>query len=200
MNLRTNCYWVLLGIWWCTCYHPPQSRKFYRSAPSHIPAASARAKAARGGKPSHDWLETGTLPSALSFSVLISFSNQIWVALKQYKKFPHTFTYIFAYFLLADVRAVLHMYVDAKLTYSGNHDQGLNTTGTLVSICQNEKFAFSFLQNTYLGLAQAVTSTASTLGFWYIQRHWKISTKKMVSSLPSFLPWERSFVNGFSSL
>lgn len=39
------------------------------------------------------------------------------------------------------------------------NDQGLNTTGTLVSICQNDKFSFSFLQNTYLGLAQAITST-----------------------------------------
>ncbi|KAH9013511.1 MFS general substrate transporter [Lactarius pseudohatsudake] len=70
--------------------------------------------------------------------------KQIWVALKQYKKLPYTFTYLFAFFLLAD---------------------GLNTTGTLVAICQNDKFTFSFLQNTYLGLAQAITSTASTLGF-----------------------------------
>ncbi|RXW25436.1 hypothetical protein EST38_g421 [Candolleomyces aberdarensis] len=36
-----------------------------------------------------------------------------------------------------------------------------------------------FLQNTYLGLAQAITSTMSTLGFWYIQKYWKISTKRM---------------------
>lgn len=84
--------------------------------------------------------------------------KQIWYALKQYKKLPYTFIYLFAFFLLAD---------------------GLNTTGTLVSICQNDKFSFSFLQNTYLGLAQAITSTASTLGFWYIQKYWKISTKKM---------------------
>ncbi|KAI9507515.1 MFS general substrate transporter [Russula earlei] len=84
--------------------------------------------------------------------------KQIWIALKQFKRLPYTFTYLFAFFLLAD---------------------GLNTTGTLVSICQNDKFTFSFLQNTYLGLAQAVTSTASTLGFWYIQRYWKVSTKKM---------------------
>ena len=132
--------------------------------------------------------------------MLISFTNQIWVALKQYKRFPHTFTYLFAYFLLADVRAVLAIYFDAKLTYLGNHDQGLNTTSTLVTICQNEKFTFSFLQSTYLGLAQAVTSTVSTLGFWYIQRHWKISTKKMVRLLPSTFPWERSIVNGFSFL
>lgn len=56
----------------------------------------------------------------------------------------------------------------------------LNTTGTLVSICQNNFYSFSFLQNTYLGLSQALTSIASTLGFWYFQRTWKINTKKMV--------------------
>ncbi|KAF5371301.1 hypothetical protein D9758_004260 [Tetrapyrgos nigripes] len=79
--------------------------------------------------------------------------KQIWEALKQYKKLPYTFVYLFSFFLLAD---------------------GLNTTGTLVSICQNDKFQFSFLQNTYLGLAQAITSTMATLGFWYIQKYWKI--------------------------
>ncbi|TRM67466.1 autophagy-related protein 22-like protein [Schizophyllum amplum] len=84
--------------------------------------------------------------------------KQIWHALKQYRKLPYTFIYLFAFFLLAD---------------------GLNTTGTLVSICQNDKFEFSFLYNTYLGLSQAITSTAATLGFWYIQKYWKISTKKM---------------------
>ncbi|EGO02289.1 hypothetical protein SERLA73DRAFT_50012 [Serpula lacrymans var. lacrymans S7.3] len=84
--------------------------------------------------------------------------KQIWAALKTYKQLPYTFIYLFSFFLLAD---------------------GLNTTGTLISICQNDKFQFSFLQNTYLGLAQAVTSTMSTLGFWYIQKWWKISTKKM---------------------
>ncbi|KAF7302468.1 Autophagy-related protein [Mycena chlorophos] len=84
--------------------------------------------------------------------------KQIWAASKQYKQLPYTFIYLFSFFLLAD---------------------GLNTTGTLVSICQNYEFEFSFLQNTYLGLSQAITSTASTFGFWYIQRYWKISTKKM---------------------
>lgn len=84
--------------------------------------------------------------------------KQIWAAVKTYKHLPHTFVYLVAYFLLAD---------------------GLNTTGTLISICQNAKFSFSFLTLTYIGLSQAITSTISTLGFWYIQRHWKISTKKM---------------------
>lgn len=82
--------------------------------------------------------------------------------MKQYKKLPYTFVYLAAYFLLADA---------------------LNTTGTLVSICQNDKYSFSFLQNTYLGLSQAFTSIASTLGFWYIQRYYKINTKKMVCVL-----------------
>ncbi|KAI6135172.1 MFS general substrate transporter [Pisolithus thermaeus] len=84
--------------------------------------------------------------------------KQIWAAMKTYKHLPYTFVYLVAYFLLAD---------------------GLNTTGTLVTICQNAKFSFSFLTLTYLGLSQAITSTISTLGFWYIQRYWKISTKKM---------------------
>jgi len=62
--------------------------------------------------------------------------------------------------------------------------QGLNTSGTLIGICQNDKYQFSFLYNTYyLGLSQAVPSAISTLGFWYIQRYWRISTKKMVSLL-----------------
>jgi hypothetical protein len=57
--------------------------------------------------------------------------------------------------------------------------QGLNTTGTLVSICQNDNFGFSFLQNAYLGLSQAIaiTSIVSTLVFWHVQRYW---TQKMV--------------------
>ncbi|KAH9959280.1 MFS general substrate transporter [Russula dissimulans] len=84
--------------------------------------------------------------------------KQIWIALKQYRKMPNTFIYLFASFLLAN---------------------GFSTSDTLVTICQNDKFTFSFLHNTYLGLAQAITSTASTLGFWYIQRYWKVSTKKM---------------------
>ncbi|KAH8113677.1 MFS general substrate transporter [Phellopilus nigrolimitatus] len=84
--------------------------------------------------------------------------KQIWEAVRRWRELPYTFTYLIAFFLLAD---------------------GLNTTGTLVTICQNDKFSFSFLESTYLGLAQAITSTMSTLGFWYIQRYWKIPTKRM---------------------
>lgn len=119
------------------------------------------------------WLETGkiyldTTNSCLRF-------GQIWAALKTYKSLPNTFIYLLAFFLLADVRVCFHVRTACLLIAL----QGLNTTGTLISICQNDKFQFSFLQNTYLGLAQAITSTISTLGFWYIQKYWKVSTKKM---------------------
>jgi hypothetical protein len=94
---------------------------------------------------------------------------------------PYTFIYLFSFFLLADVGhlRIICLASYEQLTFFDL--QGLNTTGTLVSICQNDKFSFSFLQNTYLGLAQAITSTISTLGFWYIQKYYKIGTKKMVS-------------------
>ena len=109
--------------------------------------------------------------------------KQIWLACKQYRQLPNTFIYLFGFFLLADVGPRPNLFSNGVLTEVCPW-QGLNTTGTLVSICQNDKFSFSFLQNTYLGLAQAITSTASTLGFWYIQRYWKISTKRMVSHPP----------------
>jgi len=70
----------------------------------------------------------------------------------------HTFTYLGAFFLLAD---------------------GLNTTGFVIGIVQNEHIQFSFLESTYLGLSQAATSTLSCYVFWYIQRHFKIQTKWM---------------------
>ncbi|KAG1815769.1 vacuole effluxer Atg22 like-domain-containing protein [Suillus subaureus] len=88
--------------------------------------------------------------------------KQIWAALRTYKHLP-------THLCICSPTFFLQTYC---LT-------GLNTTGTLVAICQNDKFSFSFLQNTYLGLSQAITSTISTLAFWYIQRYWKISTKKM---------------------
>jgi MFS-type transporter involved in bile tolerance (Atg22 family) len=84
--------------------------------------------------------------------------KQIFVALKEYKKLPYTFAYLFAIFLLAD---------------------GLGTTLTLVSICQNQQFKFSFLKNTYLNLVQVVVSAASVVASWYIQRHWNVDIKKM---------------------
>ncbi|KAF8530048.1 MFS general substrate transporter [Hysterangium stoloniferum] len=84
--------------------------------------------------------------------------KQIWVAVKSYRRLPYTFLYLISTFMLAD---------------------GSNTTISLVSICQNNQFQLSFLQTTYLGLSQALTSTLSAYGSWYIQKHYKISAKKM---------------------
>ncbi|TXT13410.1 hypothetical protein VHUM_00777 [Vanrija humicola] len=84
--------------------------------------------------------------------------KQIGKAIKQYKRLPYTFIYLFSFFLLADA---------------------LNTTGTLVGIVQNEHIQFSFLQSTYLGIAQAVTSISSCYAYWYIQKWKTIPTKRM---------------------
>ncbi|PLB40762.1 uncharacterized protein BDW47DRAFT_82167 [Aspergillus candidus] len=84
--------------------------------------------------------------------------KQLWMALREVRALPQTFLYFVAYFLLAD---------------------GLNTTGTLVSIIQTNQVAFSFLQITYLGITQAVCSIVSTFGFWYIQQYFRIRTKRM---------------------
>ncbi|KAI5782573.1 autophagy-related protein 22-like protein [Geopyxis carbonaria] len=84
--------------------------------------------------------------------------KQAALALRESMRLPQTFLYLIAYFLLSD---------------------GLNTTGTLVSIVQNQQIEFSFLALTYLGLTQAVCSIASTLGCWYLQRYFKISSKAM---------------------
>ncbi|BEJ01847.1 hypothetical protein CcaverHIS631_0605290 [Cutaneotrichosporon cavernicola] len=72
--------------------------------------------------------------------------KQIASATNHYRRLPYTFIYLAAYFLLAD---------------------GLNTTGTVVGIIQNQHVHFSFLQNTYLGLAQASCSILSVYGFWW---------------------------------
>ncbi|KAJ5208901.1 hypothetical protein N7449_003280 [Penicillium cf. viridicatum] len=91
--------------------------------------------------------------------------KQIWLAIREIRSLPQTFLYFFAYFLLAD---------------------GLNTTGTLVSIIQNDSVSFSFLQITYLGITQAACSITSTFGFWYIQRYFKFKTKTMFLFTNSF--------------
>ncbi|KAG4415241.1 hypothetical protein IFR04_011652 [Cadophora malorum] len=84
--------------------------------------------------------------------------KQVWLALKEIKHLPQTFIYLVAFFLLAD---------------------GLNTTGSLVGIIQNNIVQFSFLEITYLGIAQAACSITSTFGFWYIQKYFGIKTKHM---------------------
>ncbi|KAH9947214.1 MFS general substrate transporter [Amylocystis lapponica] len=115
-------------------------------------------------------------PKVDNYVLVLTTGYWIWAALKQYKKLPYTFTYLVAFFLLAD---------------------GLNTTGTLINICQNDKFEFSFCttpiwasprpphpRSGITGLSPSPVrhrsrTARSTLGFWYIQKYWKIPTKKM---------------------
>ncbi|KAH6684544.1 autophagy-related protein 22-like protein [Halenospora varia] len=84
--------------------------------------------------------------------------KQVALALREIRHLPQTFIYLVAFFLLAD---------------------GLNTTGSLISIIQNQIVSFSFLEITYLGLSQAACSITSTFGFWYIQKYFGIRTKPM---------------------
>ncbi|EKD16421.1 hypothetical protein MBM_05715 [Drepanopeziza brunnea f. sp. 'multigermtubi' MB_m1] len=56
---------------------------------------------------------------------------------------------------------------------------GFNTTESLIGIIQNNVFQFSFLEITYLGIAEAATSIISTLEFWYIKECFDIKTKHM---------------------
>jgi len=67
----------------------------------------------------------------------------------------------------------------AMLTCLWAPAKAVNTSIILVHICQNLQFTFSFLDNTYLSLVLVPTSGISMVSFWYIQRHWKIESKKM---------------------
>ncbi|KAI9447640.1 MFS general substrate transporter [Lactarius indigo] len=84
--------------------------------------------------------------------------KQIFIAVKEYKKLPYTFAYLTSIFFIFG---------------------GLGATSVLVLIRQNEQFTSSFLQSTYLNLVQGITSAASVVAFWYVQRHWKIDVKTM---------------------
>jgi MFS-type transporter involved in bile tolerance (Atg22 family) len=97
--------------------------------------------------------------------------KQVSLALREIRHLPQTFIYLIAFFLLAD---------------------GLNTTGTLISIIQNNVVSFSFLEITYLGLSQAACSTFSTFGFWYIQKYFGFKTKHMfivTNAFSVFIPF-----------
>jgi len=84
--------------------------------------------------------------------------TRMWEALRQYRRLPYTFIYLFGYFLMADA---------------------YNTTLTLVFLCQNRSYSFSFLKQSYLGFAQSSTSVISISAFLYIHKRWKVDAKKL---------------------
>ena len=120
----------------------------------HFPAKSAGTDAFKrvGIQPLLSGVSHVTLKFCSSYYFTIGW-KQVWLACKEIRHLPQTFTYLSASFLLAD---------------------GLNTTGTLISIIQNQVVSFSLLDITYYGLAQAVCSIFSTFGFWYIQRYFEM--------------------------
>jgi len=69
----------------------------------------------------------------------------------------------------------------------GGSWQGLTTTTTLVQICQNVLFKFSFRQGTYLGIVQGASSIVGVAAYYYVQRYWKMDVKKMARIPPLFL-------------
>jgi MFS-type transporter involved in bile tolerance (Atg22 family) len=104
--------------------------------------------------------------------------KQVWLAFREIRSLPWTFIYLLAFFLLADGLNTSGLF-PLHFTSSNRQVCLRNLIGTLVSIIQNEQIEFSFLQLTYLGITQAVTSIASTFGFWYFQKYFKIKTKPM---------------------
>ena len=74
------------------------------------------------------------------------------------------------------------------LRWSGDSCQGVNTTSALVQICQNVQFRFSFLETTYLNFVELGAATISVAVYWYMQRYWKIGSKKMVRLKAISLP------------
>lgn len=91
--------------------------------------------------------------------------KQILVALKEIRQLPQTFLYLISVFLLAD---------------------GIATTSTVVLILQAQAIEYNFLKLTYIGIVTAVCSTFSTFGFWYFQKYFGISTKRMYQITNAF--------------
>ena len=146
---------------------------------SHIPIASLGTPPTQEPELSCYRMEAGDGVFLRTQNVACLHRFQIWAAIKTRKQLPYTFVYLLSVFILADASIPFFERVDST---ECSDLQGFDTTVTLVAICQNDQVNFSFLRNTYFGLAQAFPSIFSLLGFWYIQSYWKISTKKMICS------------------
>jgi hypothetical protein len=72
---------------------------------SCVPTTTSRTPDATGFLVSDYRMETGVSPRLDDADDARSKHHQIWEALKQYKKLPYTFIYLFSFFLLADVGA-----------------------------------------------------------------------------------------------
>jgi len=111
---------------------------------SYLPEVSSRSSFAEREALSHTGLDAGMLLKSIIAIIHVDEVYQMWEALKHYRKLPYTFIYLFGYFLIADA---------------------INTTFMLVVLCQNERFTFSFLQQTYFGLAQSASAFIRSVYF-----------------------------------
>ncbi|KAH9021166.1 vacuole effluxer Atg22 like-domain-containing protein [Lactarius pseudohatsudake] len=93
--------------------------------------------------------------------------RQIFVALKQYKKLPNTFVYLLSFL------SPLGPYQSTTTRW---RTKGMTSTVIL---------------HTYLTLVRVVTCGASVVASWYIQRHWKLDIKMMVSQFLGVLGVQR---------
>lgn len=154
LSSRVTSYWVLVGVWWCesTELMPMDMPELLFS---RVPTAAAWTPDPTGLLLSFHRLETGRLFYQTGTTSSCLNSCQILTAMKQYKRLPYTLVYLFSFFLLA---GVCYTICSPFMALSSVCLQSINTTTTLVSICQNSHFNFSFLQVTYLGLAQGITS------------------------------------------
>ncbi|KAH6681508.1 autophagy-related protein 22-like protein [Halenospora varia] len=87
--------------------------------------------------------------------------KQTWFAAKQAWTLKQTFSYLVAFFLLAD---------------------GIGTTITLVSIAQTQVVLFSATQNTYLIMVQGGSATVGVFGAYFVQKMFGFRTKTMLQA------------------
>ncbi|KAF8627990.1 hypothetical protein AX15_004117 [Amanita polypyramis BW_CC] len=85
---------------------------------------------------------------------------QVYAALRECLKLKQTFLYLIFYFLMGDV---------------------LNTTVTVIATLQNSVVSYSTLQLTLLLIVGIVSQALGIYLFWVVQKHFKISTKAMLS-------------------
>jgi MFS-type transporter involved in bile tolerance (Atg22 family) len=90
--------------------------------------------------------------------ILVIGWKTVLIALKEMMKLSQAFLFVISYFMFTD---------------------GMNTSGSLFGILQNEIIEFSFLTSTYVNLVQAFCSIAGCIGFYYVQRRFNLSIKFM---------------------
>jgi len=111
---------------------------------SYFPEVSSRSSFAEREALSHTRVDAGMLLKSIITIIHVDEVYQMWEALKHYRRLPYTFIYLFGYFLIADA---------------------VNTAFMLVVLCQNKHFEFSFLQQTYFGLAQSASAVIRSASF-----------------------------------